>query len=81
MSHFYIQITFCECLSLSPVQVFATPWPKTHQIPLSTEFSRQDYWSDLPFASPENLSNTGIEQGSPSLQADSLPSEPGGKPK
>ena len=44
------------------------------------EFSRQEYWSELPFPSPGDLPDTGIEPGSLSLQADSLPSEPLGKP-
>ena len=43
-------------------------------------FSRQEYWSGLPFPSPGNLPNPGIEPGSPALQADSLPAEPPGKP-
>ena len=41
---------------------------------------RQEYWSGLPFPSPRNLPDPGIEPGSPALQADSLPSEPSGKP-
>ena len=49
--------------------------------PLSMEFSRQEYWSELPFPSPGHLPNPGIEPGSPTLQADSLPSEPQGKPQ
>ena len=44
-------------------------------------FSRQGYWSGLPFPSPEDLPNPGIEPGSPALQADSLPTELQGKPK
>ena len=44
------------------------------------EFSRQEYWSGLPFSSPGDLPNPGIEPGSPALQADFLPSEPPGKP-
>jgi len=44
------------------------------------EFSRQEYWSGLPFPSPGNLPNPVIEPGSPALQADTLPSEPLGKP-
>ena len=44
------------------------------------EFSRQEYWSGLPFHSPEDLPNPGIKPESPALQADSLPSEPPGKP-
>ena len=43
-------------------------------------FFRQEYWSALPFPSPEDLPNSGIEPRSPALQADSLPSEPSGKP-
>ena len=42
------------------------------------EFSRQEYWSGLPFPSSGDLSNPGIEPGSPTLQADALPSEPPG---
>ena len=48
--------------------------------PLSMEFSRQEYWSGLPLPSPRDFPNPGIEQGSPALQADPLPSEPPGKP-
>ena len=50
------------------------------QAPLSMGFSRQEYWSGLPFPSPGHLPNPGIEPGSPALQADSLPSEPPGRP-
>ena len=53
-----------------------TPWAIAWQAPLSGGFLRQEYWSGLPFPSPENLPNPGIEPGSPVLQADSLPSEP-----
>ena len=49
--------------------------------PPSMEFSRQEYWSGLPFPAPGDLPNPGIEPGSPALQADSLLSEPPGKPK
>ena len=65
----------------SHVQLFATPWTIAHQAPLSMEFSRQDYWSGKPSSSPGDLLNTGIEPGSPTLQADCLSSEPPGKPK
>ena len=44
-------------------------------------FSRQEYWSGLPFPSPVDLSDPGIEPGSPTLQADALLSEPPGKPQ
>ena len=54
---------------------FATPW--TMQ---SMEFSRPEYWSGQPFSSPGELPNPGIEPGSPTLQADSLPAEPQKKP-
>ena len=55
------------------------PTDRTHQAPLSMGFSRQDYWSGLPFPSPGDLPDPGIELRSPALQADSLPSEPPGK--
>ena len=63
-------------VSLSHAQLFATPWTVDHQAPLSVGFSRQEYWSGLPFPSPGDLPNPGVEPGSPALQADSLPSEP-----
>ena len=49
--------------------------------PSSMEFSGQEYWSGLPFPSPVDLPNPGVEPWSPALQADSLPSEPSGKPQ
>ena len=49
-----------------------------HQAPLSMEFSMQEYWSGLPFPSPGDLPDPGIEPGSPALQADSLLTEPQG---
>ena len=61
--------------SLTCVRLFATPW--TMQ---SMEFSRPEYWSGQPFPSPGDLPNPGIEPRSPTLQADSLPAEPQGKP-
>ena len=67
--------------SLSCVPLFVTPWTVAHQAPPSMEFSRQEYWSGLPFSSPGDLSNPGIEPGSPTLQADALLSEPPGNPK
>ena len=51
-----------------------------HQVPMPMEFSRREYWSGLSFPSPGDLPNPGIEQRTPVLQADSLPSEPPGKP-
>ena len=71
----------CVCVkSLSRVRLFATPWTVACQAPLSMGFSRQEYWSGLPFPSPGDLPNPGIEPGSPALQADALSSEPPGKP-
>ena len=55
-----------------------TPWTGACWAPLSVEFFRQEYWSGLPFPSPRDLPNPGIEPGSPALQADSLLSEPPG---
>ena len=66
---------------LSRVQLFATPWTVAHQAPLSMEFSRQEYWSGLPFPFPGHIPNPGIEPRFPALQADSLASEPPGKPQ
>ena len=51
-----------------------------HQAPLSAEFSRQEYWGGFPFPSPGDLSDPGIEPGSPALQADALPVELLGEP-
>ena len=66
--------------SLSRVRLFATPWTVSHQAPVFMEFSRQEYWSGLPFPSPGDLPDPGIEPGSPALEADALPSEPQGSP-
>ena len=66
--------------SLSHVRLFAAPWTEAYQTPLSMGFSRQEYWSGLPFPSPGDLPDPGIEPRSPTLQADTLTSEPPGKP-
>ena len=65
---------------LSRVQLFATPWTVAYQAPPSMGFSRQEYWSGLPFPSPGDLPNPGIEPGSLASHTDTLPSEPPGKP-
>ena len=65
--------------SFSCVLLFATPWTVAYQVPLSVGFSRQKYWSRLPFPSPGDPPNPGIELGSLALQADALWSEPPGK--
>ena len=58
---------------------FVTPWTVAGEVPLSMGFSRKEYWSGLPFPSPGNLLNPGIEPGSPALQVDSLLTEIWGK--
>ena len=65
---------------VSHVRLFVTLWAVAHQAPLFMEFSRQEYWNGLPFPSPGNLSDPGIEPESPVVQVDSLPSELPGKP-
>ena len=62
--------------SLSRARLFATPWAVAYQAPLSMGFSRQERWNGLPFPSPGDLPDPGIEPGSPALGADALPSEP-----
>ena len=65
----------CVCVkSLSRVRLFVTSWTVAYQAPLSMGFSRQEYWSGLPFPSPGALPNPGIKPQSPELQADALPS-------
>ena len=66
--------------SLSRVRLFAIPWTVAYQASLSMKFSRQEYWSGLPFPSPGDLPDPGIEPGSPASEADALTSEPPGKP-
>ena len=56
------------------------PWTVAHQAPPSMGFSRQEYWTGLPFPSPGDLPDPGIEPGSPALEANGLTSEPPGKP-
>ena len=59
----------------------AIPWTVAHQAPLSMGFSRQEYWSGLPFPSPEDLPDSRIEPTSPALQEDSLLLSNQGSPK
>ena len=61
---------------LSRVRLFETPWTVAYQASLSMGFSRQEYWSGLPFPSPGDLPDPGIEPGFPTLEADALTSEP-----
>ena len=67
--------------SLSRVRLFATLWTEAYQASPSMGFSSQERWSGLPFPSPGDLPDPGIEPGSPSLEADALTSEPPGKDK
>ena len=66
--------------SLTGVRLFATPWTVAYQAPPSMRFSRQEYWSGLPFPAPGELPDPGIEPGSPALQVDSSPTELTGEP-
>ena len=63
-----------SCLTL------CNPMDGGYKTPPSMEFSRQEYWSGLPFPSPGDLPDAGIKPRSPTLQADALPAEPQGKP-
>ena len=66
---------------LSYVQLFSTPWTIAHQAPLSMGFSKQEYWSGLPFPSPGDLPHPGIEPASPALAGRFFTAEPPGKPR
>ena len=59
-------VCVCVCM-LSHVQLFATPWMVAHYTPLSMGFPRQEYWSRLPFPTPEDLPNSGINPMSPAF--------------
>ena len=65
----------------SRVQLFATQWTVAHQALPSMGFSRQEYWSGLPFPSPGDLPDPGIEPKSPALQVEFFTTEPPGKVK
>ena len=71
----------CHVLVTQSCPTLCNPWAVAHQAPLSMGFSRQEYWSGLPFPSPEDLPDPGIEPRSPSLQADALTSAPPGRPR
>ena len=70
-----------SCLTLCNPMDCATPWTVACQAPPSVGFSRQEYWGELPFPFPGDLPDPGIEPRSPTLQGDSLPSEPPGNPQ
>ena len=83
-----LELTHLSCIitilyhaySLSHIWLFVTLGTVARQAPLSMGFSRQEYRSGLPYSPPRNLSNPGTEPRSPTLQVDSLPSEPSEKP-
>ena len=70
MHNSFKRILHAQCLS--HVQLFGTLWTIAHQPPLSMGFSRQEYWSELPFSALGDLPNPGIEPKTPALKADSV---------
>ena len=76
LSSRYWLINVCCCCLVTQSCLFVTSWTVAHQAPLSMAFSRQEYWSGLPCLPPGDLPDPGIEHRFPTLQADSLPSEP-----
>ena len=78
MWYFLHTLSESEVKLLSRVQLFATPWTAAHQASPSMEFSRHEYWSGVPFPSPGDPPDPGIEPRSPTLQAEALASEPPG---
>ena len=74
----YMMMVMCM---LSHVWLFVTPWAVARQTPLSMGFSRQEYWSGLPFPSLGDLPDPEVKPGPLALQANFLLSEPPGKPK
>ena len=81
-SLYFWNTILCACMlsHFSSVWLFVTLWTVAHQAPLSKGFSRKEYWSGLSWPPPGYLPNPGIEPRSPTLQADSLPLVPPGKP-
>ena len=78
---FYLIVLKYVCVkSLSHVQLFAIPWAIARQGSLPMEFSRQEYWSGLPFPPAGVLPSLGIKPRPPTLREDSLPPAPSGKP-
>ena len=69
------------CIYAQSCSAFCDLWTVAHQAALSVGLSRQEYWSELQFPTPEDLPTPGIKSVSPALQADSLSAEPQGKLK
>ena len=81
--YYYKRDNEMKCQLLIHVQLFAVPWTVDCQVPPSMGFSRQEYWSGLPYSSPGDLPHPGFKPASltsPALQVDSLSFEPPGKP-
>ena len=74
----YITVSLFSCYVVS--SSFATPWAVAHQAPLSMGFSKQEYWSGVPFPSPEDLPDSGVKPASPALAGRLITSKPPGKP-
>ena len=72
--------TVCACSVASRAQLSSTPWTRAHQAPLPMEFSKQEYWSGLPFPPPGDLPNPGIKAASLALAGRFFTAEPPGKP-
>ena len=82
VTEFVLMRQTCECVdaqSLKHIRVFAAPWTVAHQAPLSMEFSRQEYWSGLPFPTPGDLPNPVIKPVSPALTDGFFTTAPPGK--
>ena len=80
MQSYYLTSSACTLSRFSHIRLSAIFRTVARQTPLSVGFSRQEYWSGLPFPSPGDIPDPGIEPRSPALQADALTSEPPGKP-
>ena len=81
-TYFLSFILWCVCM-LSGIWLFATPWTVAFQVPLFTEFSRQEYWNGLPFPTRGDLPDLGTEPASlpsPALAGRFLTAVPSGKP-
>ena len=76
-----IAVMCVHAQSLSRVQLSVIPWSVAHQAPLTVEFSKQKYWSGLPFPSPGELPDPGIKPASPALASGLFTTEPPGKQK
>ena len=75
-----VEIFALSAQLLSCVQLFVIPWTVAHKAPLSMRFSRQEYWSRLPFPSPGDIPDPEIKPASPALAGRFFTTEPPGKP-